>query len=133
MDTVDLKQQFRDLLKASGWTQAEAARQLCITPGAISQIMRVNSPVKPSPVTLRLFKLLLVRRCPEPDVALKDAPRPPELPLEAEERDLIEALRQIPKNARRHLVKAFSQIVASHLAPAGVNADRSNPERWVFR
>jgi len=133
MDTVDLKQQFRDLLKASGWTQAEAARQLCITPGALSQIVRANSPVKPSPVTLRLFKLLLVRQCPEPEVALKDAPSPPEFPLEPEERDLIEALRQIPKNARNQLVKAFSHIVASHLSPGSVNASQSKLNRWVFR
>ena len=57
----DPKQEFRSLLKLSGWSQAEAARQLAMTPSALSQIVRDNSPVRPSPVTLRLFQLLLWR------------------------------------------------------------------------
>lgn len=60
-----LKKEFKGLLEKSGWSQAEAARQLGMTPSALSQIVRANSPVKPSPVTLRLFKLLLEHSSPE--------------------------------------------------------------------
>jgi transcriptional regulator with XRE-family HTH domain len=133
METADLKQQFRELLKASGWTQAEAARQLCITPGALSQIVRSNSPVKPSPVTLRLFKLLLVRQNPEAQVTLQDAPHKPDFHLEEEERNLIEALRQMPHNARRHVVKAFNLIIISHRPIGGSNPERSKSGGWCYQ
>jgi transcriptional regulator with XRE-family HTH domain len=70
----DPKEVFRKLLRASGWSQAEAARQLGMSPSALSQIVRDNSPVRPSPVTLRLFQLLLWREKP---AGMRPAPRPP--------------------------------------------------------
>jgi transcriptional regulator with XRE-family HTH domain len=70
---ADPKQEFRRLLRASGWSQAEAARQLGMTPSALSQIVRDNSPVRPSPVTLRLFQLLLAR---ENQAGTSPSPRP---------------------------------------------------------
>src|ERR1700689_5444302 len=98
MDRMDLKQEFRDLLEISGWSQAEAARQLGMTPSALSQIVRENSPVKPSAVTLRLFKLLLWREKP---AALRSMVRR-SMPAGAEqwERDLILVRRKIPPHAR---------------------------------
>ena len=71
---TDPKEVFRKLLRASGWSQAEAARQLGMSPSALSQIVRDNSPVRPSPVTLRLFQLLLWRDKP---AGMRPAPRPP--------------------------------------------------------
>jgi len=73
MESFDLKEEFRALLRASGWSQAEAARQLCMTPSALSQIVRENSPVKPSQVTLRLFKLLLLKENPDVLSAISDS------------------------------------------------------------
>ena len=60
-----LKQEFLDLMKVIGWTQAEAARQLAMTSGAVNQLVNVNSPVRPSQTTLRLFKLIVAAQRPE--------------------------------------------------------------------
>jgi transcriptional regulator with XRE-family HTH domain len=112
MEAVDLKQEFRELLEASGWSQAEAARQLGMTPSALSQIVRQNSTVKPSPVTLRLFKLLLLREKPE---ALTAVPERRWTPSEKWEMDLIGALRKIPPTTRELILKSFGAIIESHL------------------
>ena len=106
---ADLKQQFRDLLQASGWSQAEAARQLAMSPSALSQIVRRNSPVRPSPVTLRLFKLLLWRERPE---AMREAAgdtTPPE--SELWERELVLALRAIPPEARQTILNRLAAMI----------------------
>jgi transcriptional regulator with XRE-family HTH domain len=49
--------EFLELMAAAGWSQAEVARQLEITSGGVSQIARGH--VTPSPVTLRLLRLLV--------------------------------------------------------------------------
>jgi hypothetical protein len=59
-----LKQEFSDLMKVIGWTQAEAARQLAMTSGAVNQLVNPNSPVRPSQTTLRLFKLIVAAQRP---------------------------------------------------------------------
>jgi transcriptional regulator with XRE-family HTH domain len=94
MAAMELKQEFRELLQASGWSQAEAARQLAMTPSALSQIVRENSPVRPSLVTLRLFGLLLWRK--KPGAAQRMTRRQRERRAEKWEQDLIRALRRIP-------------------------------------
>lgn len=57
-----LNREFVELLNASGWTSAEAARQLEVTPGLISQYR--SGSTRPSPQMLRLFKLVLVGENP---------------------------------------------------------------------
>lgn len=107
-DQVDPKQEFRELLAESGWSQAEASRQLGMTPSALSQIVRDNSPVRPSAVTLRLFRLLLIREKPDsPQVRKSHRLAFPE----QWERDLVEELREIPSNVREPLVKGFRGLV----------------------
>ena len=54
---VEAKQEFKELLKQSGWNQAEAARRLELTPASISRYMSEQD--EPSKQTLRLFRLLL--------------------------------------------------------------------------
>ena len=53
-------QEFIGMAKLCGWSQAETARQLRLTPGAVSQIF--HGKTHPHPRTLRLFKLLLTKR-----------------------------------------------------------------------
>jgi transcriptional regulator with XRE-family HTH domain len=102
-DGADLKQEFRDLLRASGWSQAEASRQLAMTPSALSQIVRHNSPVRPSPVTLRLFQLLLWREKPE---AMREAARRKAPTASAPwEREVIQQLRGIPPRTRDSILR----------------------------
>jgi len=94
----NLKQEARDLLDASKWTQAEAARQLGMTPSAFSQIIRTNSPVNPSRVTLKFFRLLVEGKSNEPA-------------LEKWEIKLIDALHTIPLEKREVMAAALIKIV----------------------
>ncbi|MGA3180375.1 MAG: helix-turn-helix transcriptional regulator [Verrucomicrobiota bacterium] len=111
MDPAGLKEQFRELLRASGWSQAEAARQLAMTPSALSQIVRRNSPVRPSPVTLRLFRLLLLREKPEGlRVLARPAPPPAEEPWAG---DLLQALRKIPPKTRQSILGTLRALLAA--------------------
>jgi transcriptional regulator with XRE-family HTH domain len=107
-DQVDPKQEFRELLAESGWSQAEASRQLGMTPSALSQIVRDNSPVRPSAVTMRLFRLLLIREKPDsPQIKRSHRLAFPE----QWERDLVEELREVPTSVREPLVKGFRGLV----------------------
>ena len=108
-DGSDLKQEFRDLLRASGWSQAEAARQLAMTPSALSQIVRENSPVRPSPVTLRLFQLLLWREKPE---VMREAARP-KAPSAAEpwEQEVVRELRGVPPMTRQAILRRLKRLI----------------------
>ncbi|MGA2540993.1 MAG: hypothetical protein ABSG78_05460 [Verrucomicrobiota bacterium] len=109
MEGADLKQEFRDLLRASGWSQAEAARQLAMTPSALSQIVRQNSPVRPSPVTLRLFQLLLWREKPE---ALREmASRKALSAAEPWEQEVIRDLRGVPPKARQTILRQLKRLI----------------------
>jgi len=110
----DLKQEFRDLLKASGWTQAEASRQLGITPGALSQIVRDNSPVRPSQVTLKLFELLLRRD--KPEVMRRMAAEEASAREDKWERELLTALRRVPPVPRERLLQAIWAMISLTLA-----------------
>jgi transcriptional regulator with XRE-family HTH domain len=52
--------EFIAMVKLSGWSQAEVARQLHLTPGAVSQMF--HGKTRPGPRTLQLFKMLLSKR-----------------------------------------------------------------------
>jgi transcriptional regulator with XRE-family HTH domain len=109
MEGADLKQEFRDLLRAAGWSQAEAARQLAMTPSALSQIVRQNSPVRPSPVTLRLFQLLLWREKPE---VLREVTRRKALSAaEPWEQEIIGDLRGVPPKARQSILRQLKRLI----------------------
>jgi transcriptional regulator with XRE-family HTH domain len=128
MAGMDLKQEFRDLLQASGWSQAEAARQLAMTPSALSQIVRENSPVRPSLVTLRLFGLLLWRK--KPGAARRLPRRLREVRAEKWEQDLIRALRRIPPNTRRPILGVlYAMIEAARNKGVGGKKRRSPGKR----
>jgi transcriptional regulator with XRE-family HTH domain len=108
-DGSDLKQEFRDLLRASGWSQAEAARQLAMTPSALSQIVRENSPVRPSPVTLRLFQLLLWREKPE---VMREVARPKaRSAAEPWEQEVVRELRGVPPMTRQAILRRLKRLI----------------------
>jgi len=109
MEGADLKQEFRDLLRAAGWSQAEAARQLAMTPSALSQIVRQNSPVRPSPVTLRLFQLLLWREKPEALRAM--ASRKALSAAEPWEQEVIRDLRGVPPKTRQSILWQLQRLI----------------------
>ena len=105
---LDPKQEFRELLEKSGWSQAEASRQLGMTASALSQIVRANSIVRPSAVTLRLFKLLLLRDKPNS----LNVQRTHRMAFpEHWEREMVEELREVPPAVREPLVRAFRALV----------------------
>jgi transcriptional regulator with XRE-family HTH domain len=60
---VPLKREFISLFKASGWTQAEVARQLELTRGGVNGI--ITGSTVPSQATLKLFKLILLAEKPK--------------------------------------------------------------------
>ena len=123
---VDPKQEFRELLAESGWTQAEASRQLGMTPSALSQIVRDNSPVRPSAVTMRLFRLLLIREKPDsPQVRKTHRLAFPE----QWERDLVEELRTIPGAVREPLLKAFRGLLRAAASQAPKAAKSAKPAK----
>jgi transcriptional regulator with XRE-family HTH domain len=125
---MDLKQEFRDLLQASGWSQAEAARQLAMTPSALSQIVRKNSPVRPSLVTLRLFGLLLRRTRGAAVRRMTRGQR--KMRAKKWEQDLIRGLRRIPpKTSSPILSVVYAMIEAARSRGVGSKSRRGRPER----
>jgi hypothetical protein len=122
-----LKQEFRDLLQASGWSQAEAARQLAMTPSALSQIVRENSPVRPSPVTLRLFGLLLWPK--RPGAARRLARCRLDGRAEEWEQHLIRALRRIPPKTRRPILGVLYAMIEAARSKGAGGRNRRRPGR----
>ncbi|MDB6059479.1 MAG: hypothetical protein JWO95_3323 [Verrucomicrobiales bacterium] len=127
---TDTKQEFRELLAESKWSQAEASRQLGMTPSALSQIVRDNSPVRPSAVTLRLFKLLLLRENPDSATARKTHRMA--FP-EQWERDLVEELREVPPMVREPLVRGFRALVRTAAGRSDKQAKAAKPAKAAKR
>ena len=103
---------FLALMKASGWSQAEVARQLHITPGAVSQIC--SGKILPKAGTLNLFKMILGIKDPE---ALKAYERSISK-NQAWERELVEALQSLPDKDRQRVlvpIKAMIKAMADSL------------------
>jgi len=98
--------EFIGLVKAAGWTQAEAARRLHITPGAISQIF--NGMTQPHPGTLNLLKYILATEKPEVLKAFERARLGGLAPWESQ---LLEALRALRPAHREALLVAFHQTI----------------------
>ena len=98
--------EFIGLVKAAGWTQAEAARQLHITPGAISQIF--NGMTQPHPATLNLLKMILANKNPGVLKAFYHAQVGGLAPWES---GLLEDLRALRPAQRDALLVAFQQMI----------------------
>jgi len=129
--TMDpLKQEFVDLMNVMGWTQAETARQLCMTSGAVNQLVNPTLTVKPSSTTLRLFKVLVATQRPEAmntkTLELKESPA---AFVSAPERKLVEAVRRIPDGDLPRAYAALHGLIAGFAAPLRVR--RGHPKRAV--
>jgi hypothetical protein len=71
---VTANEEFREMLKRSGWNQAEASRQLELTTADVSRY--VNNVHPPDKQTLRLFRLMLAGNEPSSSSASHAAPAP---------------------------------------------------------
>lgn len=112
MPVDDLNNEFARLLRVSGWTQAEAARRLHLSPATVS--LYLSGHTRPSVTVIQLFKLMLGDTSPIPGQPGADqAEAPPRLPpLEEDEVALLRELRLLDGTDRRSLIHAFRGIAA---------------------
>jgi len=99
--------EFVRLLTAAGWSQAEAARRLQITPGAVSQIC--SGRTQPRSATLNLFKLLIGKDNPK---ALAEHESSEWQALAPWEKELLQNLRPLQEKERERLLGAVRQMLA---------------------
>lgn len=108
-----LNEEFARLLKVSGWKQAEAARQLALSPAVISRYL--NGDTHPSLTVLKLFQLLIGDMQALPGEAGSAPEHNGELepPLAGAERQLIWQLRALPEAERRRVVQGFCVVLGA--------------------
>jgi transcriptional regulator with XRE-family HTH domain len=101
-----LKKEFIELYKASGWNQAEVARQLELTRGGVNGI--ITGGTIPSLATVKLFRLILdIPKTRDSATGPNIEPRSGE-PWVAE---LIHELRALDKPRRERLLPALLEFV----------------------
>ena len=105
--------EFIGLSRAMNWSQAETARQLNITPGAVSQIC--NGKTKPRLTTVNFLKALIGQKNPE---ALQRYERAHPVLRAPWEEHLVEVLRGFTPAAREGLLTGFYQIIEAVQATA---------------
>lgn len=114
-----LTEEFKDLFKTSGWTQAEAARHLEMTRGGLNGIL--NGRSNPSPSTLKLLRILVRQQDEEfasdssnqsQEDQVKEGPT-----LSGWEDHLLSELRRIPEAHARRFA-AHTAALAAELADA---------------
>jgi transcriptional regulator with XRE-family HTH domain len=96
--------QFIAMVKLSGWSQAEVARQLGLTPGAVSQMF--HGKTRPGPRTLHLFKMILTK---QDHAAFKRFEKMPM--LEPREWEVIEYMRRLHQAQRERFFEALKLLV----------------------
>src|SRR5437016_1851946 len=102
-------------MKAAGWSQAEVARRLRITPGAVSQLC--SGKTHPHPGTLNLLKPLVAPALKSRASAAASVPAP-------WEGELLEPLRRLSDADRQRLLAVFQDLIKAVQA-AGRRAGRS--------
>jgi DNA-binding XRE family transcriptional regulator len=107
-----LKKEFIEYYKKSGWTQAEAARQLELTRGGVNGI--ITGPTVPSLATVKLFKLLLESQA-EPGSRSKETSPQKEDWAES----LVQELRKLDEPSRLRLVPAIREMVKAFAEKGG--------------
>ena len=99
-------EEFIGLVQTAGWSQAEVARRLHITPGAVSQLF--NGKTRPRPATLNLLKLLVAEVKPG---ALKLYNKSRAGALADWENDLLEPLRRVGETDRERLLPLLHDTI----------------------
>jgi predicted transcriptional regulator len=103
--------EFARLLSISGWNQSEAARQLDLTPAAISRYL--GGQTRPSTTVLQLFQLLLG----DTKGVRKDLVQPEESGIEGgrrmteEEATLLRELGALDNERRTAVLKALCDLI----------------------
>jgi transcriptional regulator with XRE-family HTH domain len=98
-------QEFVRLIEQAGWSQAETARRLDLTPGAVSQIC--NGKTQPRQATLNLLRLILIST----PRTLKRLAQPRRDRLVDWELELLNPLRALSADQRKSLLSAFGAIL----------------------
>jgi transcriptional regulator with XRE-family HTH domain len=104
-----LKAEFLQLFEASGWTQAEVARQLELTRGGVNGI--ITGRTVPSNATLKLFKLILLSE--KPDAVNAARPASVQHAEESWLRELLEQMRRVAPAHRDRLINALKAVAAA--------------------
>lgn len=102
------------LVRASGWSQAEVARRLHITPGAVSQLC--HGLTRPSGATFNLFKYILEQEKPGTLARVDKAGRGSA--LEPWATQVLESLRRLRPPDRDRVVAALNGLIDA-VAKAG--------------
>jgi transcriptional regulator with XRE-family HTH domain len=98
--------EFLRLLHHAGWSQAEAARRLQITPGAVSQICSGRTQARAS--TLNLLRLMVAQDLAAARRARKSDPRPA---APSWEEELLAPIRRLPESSRHRLLAALKPMI----------------------
>ncbi len=102
-------QEFKALLERSKWTQSEAARQLKVSPGLVSQYL--SGITRPSTTTLTLFKMLVEEK--ERQHGLHYSPASTSESLRESQQRLTEIAQADPQ--RFETVREVIKLAYSHL------------------
>ncbi len=100
------QQEFIALWKASGWTKAEAARQLDLSRSAVGRF--VEGKISPSIQTLKLFKLILAAEKPG---ALTGAVLHEEYEQTEWEKKILRALRPLHREDRDRVLRTITAMI----------------------
>jgi transcriptional regulator with XRE-family HTH domain len=98
--------EFKRLVVAAGWSQAEAARRLNITPGAVSQIFSGNT--RPRQALLSLLRIL-ARPPAKKKKTPEDQPAEPRTPWEIE---LLACIRNLSDSQRQLVLRLARELSA---------------------
>jgi transcriptional regulator with XRE-family HTH domain len=96
--------EFLRLFRASGWSQAQLARGLAITPGAVSQLC--HHKTRPRESTLRLLKRVLGERSRREGGPVRDA-----RPLDPWTARVLADLERLPVAERRAIALVVRRMV----------------------
>ena len=99
-------EEFINLSRMAGWSQAEVARRLHITPGAVSQLF--SGRTRPRAATLNLLKMIVAKEMPEV-LAAHESTRSGS--LAGWESQLLEELRRLPTADRDRVLTGFHQMI----------------------
>jgi transcriptional regulator with XRE-family HTH domain len=100
-----LSKEFMQMVKDSGWTQREVARQLELTEGAVSHVMKGRN--KASPTVVRLFRLILE------SVKGGSAVKIPAKKAETWEEELLRKLRPLKPGQRKRVLAAVEAMIGA--------------------
>jgi transcriptional regulator with XRE-family HTH domain len=100
-------QEFLGMAKLCGWSQAEIARQLHLTRGAVSQIF--HGKTHPHPRTLYLFEMILAK---EENTGLNRVERTPG--LDGWESEVVAWMRRMHQAQQQRFAEALRLLVKAY-------------------